>query len=44
MCCYKFGWNTGSLTFEFLTKGEQNLLGTTSNYLRSFEISENFKA
>ena len=25
MCCYKFGWNTGSLIFEFLTKHEQNL-------------------
>ena len=27
------GWN--NLTFEFLAKDEQNLLGTTSNYLRS---------
>ena len=26
-------WN--NLTFEFLAKDEQNLLGTTSNYLRS---------
>ena len=24
-----------NLTFEFLSKGEQNLLGTTSDYLRS---------
>ena len=27
-------WN--NLTFEFLTKDKQNLLGMTSNYLRSF--------
>ena len=31
-------WN--NLTLEFLAKDEQNLLGTTSNYL----ISEHFKA
>ena len=36
-------WN--NLTFEFLAKDEQNLLGTTSNYLRGRqEISEHFKA
>ena len=28
-------WN--NLTFEFLDKDEQNLLGTTSNYLKKFQ-------
>ena len=33
------------MTFELFAKDEQNLLGTTSNYLRSSqEISEHFKA
>ena len=35
-------WN--NLTFEFLAKDEQNLLGTTSNYLRSSQgTTRNFK-
>ena len=36
-------WN--NLTFEFLAKDEQNLLGTTSNYLRSSQgTTRNFRA
>ena len=36
------GWN--NLTFEFLAKDEQNLLGTTSNYLRSSQgMTRNFR-
>ena len=35
-------WN--NLTFEFLAKDEQNLLGTTSNYLRSSQgTTRNFR-
>ena len=35
-------WN--NLTFEFLAKEEQNLLGTTSNYLRSSQgTTRNFR-
>ena len=35
-------WN--NLTFEFLAKDEQNLLGMTSNYLRSFQgTTRNFR-
>ena len=33
-------WN--NLTYEFLAMAQQNLLGTTSNYLRQ-EISDHFK-
>ena len=35
-------WN--NLTFEFLAKDEQNLLGMTSNYLRSSQgMTRNFR-
>ena len=35
-------WN--NLTFEFLAKDEQSLLGTTSNYLRSSQgTTRNFR-
>ena len=35
-------WN--NLTFEFLAKDEQNLPGTTSNYLRSSQgMTRNFR-
>ena len=36
--------NRPNLTFEFLTKDEQNLLGTTSNYLSSSQgTTRNFR-
>ena len=34
-------WN--NLTFEFLAKDEQNLLATTSNYLRTTGTTRNFR-